>query len=72
MIHKLHKDHISTTTAATTTTSTDIQPVSELLQLCLELMKGRVTSMSQEARKGFFSILTSLIEKSTVSELQAG
>lgn len=61
VIHKLHKEHISTTAVPS-----DVQAVSELLQLSLELMKGRVTSMPQEARKGFFTILTSLIEKSTV------
>ena len=61
VVHKLHKEHISTTA-----TPAEAQPVSELLQLCLELVKGRVTGMPQEARKGFFTILTSLIEKSTV------
>ena len=61
VIHKLHKEHISTTAVPS-----DVQAVSELLQLSLELMKRRVTSMPQEARKGFFTILTSLIEKSTV------
>ena len=61
VVHKLHKEHISSTTA-----SADAQAVSDLLQLSLELMKDRVTSMPQDARKGFFTILSSLIEKSSV------
>ena len=61
VIHKLHKEYISGP-------STDSQAFSELLQISLDLMKGRVAGMNQEARKGFFTILTSLIEKAPVHQ----
>lgn len=61
VVHKLHKDYLSSSGP-----SADSQALSELLQICLELVKGRVTSMPQEARKGLFTILTSLIEKAPV------
>ena len=55
VIHKLHKEYISGP-------STDSQAFSELLQISLDLMKGRVAGM------GFFTILTSLIEKAPVHQ----
>ena len=61
VINKLHKEYITSSGPAP-----DSQPLSELLQICLELVKGRVTGMPQEARKGLFTILTSLIEKAPV------
>lgn len=39
--------------------------ISELLHLCIDMCKLRVTMMPQDCRKMFFNILTSLIEKST-------
>ena len=40
---------------------------SDMLILCLELIRGRLGVMSAEIRKLFFIILTTLIEKSPVS-----
>ncbi|KAL5497639.1 hypothetical protein EMCRGX_G014148 [Ephydatia muelleri] len=63
VIQKLHKEHVNTPSTPSDTV------VSELLQLCLEMMKSRVSIMQQETRKLFFNILTSLIEKSTDTKL---
>ena len=43
---------------------------SDMLILCLELIRGRLGVMSAEIRKLFFIILTTLIEKSPVSRTQ--
>lgn len=43
---------------------------SDILILCLELIRGRLGVMSAEIRKLFFIILTTLIEKSPVSVTQ--
>lgn len=43
---------------------------SDMLILCLELIRGRLGVMSAEIRKLFFIILTTLIEKSPVSVTQ--
>lgn len=43
---------------------------SDMLILCLELIRGRLAVMSAEIRKLFFIILTTLIEKSPVSITQ--
>lgn len=43
--------------------------ISELLQLALDMCKLRVPMMAQDCRKLFFSVLTSLIEKSSDSKL---
>ena len=43
---------------------------SDMLILCLELIRGRLGVMSAEIRKLFFIILTTLIEKSPVSITQ--
>ena len=40
---------------------------SEMLILCLELIKGRLGMMNVEIRKLFFYIVTNLIDKSPVS-----
>ena len=63
VIQKLHKEHVNTPSTPSDTT------VSELLQLCLEMMRSRVSMMQQDTRKLFFNILTSLIEKSTDTKL---
>ena len=65
VIHKLHKEYITSSGP----TTPDSQALSELLQICLELVKDRVTGMPQEARKGLFTILTSLIEKAPVHRI---
>ena len=41
--------------------------VSDMLQLCIEMVKSRVGMMQQDYRKAFLTIITALIEKSTVS-----
>ena len=40
--------------------------LSEMLQLCLDLAKNRIGSVSQDIRKLFVNIMANLIEKSTV------
>ena len=40
----------------------------DMLILCLELVRGRLGVMSADIRKLFFFILTTLIEKSPVSK----
>lgn len=37
-----------------------------MLQLCLDLAKNRIGSVSQDIRKLFVNIMANLIEKSTV------
>ena len=44
--------------------------VSEMLQLCIEMVKTRVGVMQQDYRKAFLTIVTALIEKSPVSIVQ--
>lgn len=40
--------------------------VSEMLQLCIDMVKTRVGMMQQDYRKTFLTIVTALIEKSPV------
>ena len=44
--------------------------VSEMLQLCIEMVKTRVGVMQQDYRKAFLTIVTALIEKSPVRIVQ--
>ncbi|XP_019851030.1 PREDICTED: transformation/transcription domain-associated protein [Amphimedon queenslandica] len=60
VMQKLHKEHLLSSNS-----TAEIQTVSELLQLSIDMCKLRVTAMPQDCRKAFFNILTSLIEKST-------
>ena len=66
VVQKLHKEHISTTP---TTPPTDVQNISELLQLGLDMCKTRISMMPQESRKAFINIMTNVIEKSTDTKL---
>lgn len=40
--------------------------VSDMLQLCIDMVKTRVGMMQQDYRKTFLTIVTALIEKSPV------
>ena len=64
VVQKLHKEHISSSSP-----SPDFQTLSELLQWSLDMCKTRVSVMTQDSRKAFVSILTSLIEKSPDTKL---
>ncbi|XP_048580263.1 transformation/transcription domain-associated protein isoform X2 [Nematostella vectensis] len=61
-LQRMHKDHISAVLGEST-------GASEMLTLCLELIKNRLGIMSPEVRKLFFFIITTLIEKSPDSKL---
>ena len=64
VVQKLHKEHISSSSP-----SPDFQTLSELLQWSLDMCKTRINVMTQDSRKAFMSILTSLIEKSPDTKL---
>ncbi|RMX56332.1 hypothetical protein pdam_00004482 [Pocillopora damicornis] len=61
-LQRMHKDHINAVLGEST-------GASDMLILCLELIRGRLGVMSAEIRKLFFIILTTLIEKSPDSKL---
>ncbi|XP_068742186.1 transformation/transcription domain-associated protein-like isoform X1 [Montipora capricornis] len=59
-LQKMHKDHITAVLG---------EGASDMLILCLELIRGRLGVMTADIRKHFFFILTTLIEKSPDSKL---
>ena len=79
MIQKLHKEHLTTSpetqsmyySAAAILACPPLLSlaVSELLQLSLDMCKLRVSMMPQDCRKMFFSVISSLIEKSPDAKL---
>ncbi|XP_074624680.1 transformation/transcription domain-associated protein-like isoform X2 [Acropora palmata] len=54
-LQKMHKDHVTAILG---------EGATDMLILCLELVRGRLGVMSADVRKLFFFILTTLIEKS--------
>ncbi|XP_015774341.1 PREDICTED: transformation/transcription domain-associated protein-like [Acropora digitifera] len=54
-LQKMHKDHVTAILG---------EGATDMLILCLELVRGRLGVMSADIRKLFFFILTTLIEKS--------